>query len=346
MKAWRWIPLLSLSLGFLGAGRVAAQAGVVARAAGMELGVEEAARLLAASPEAAAEPEVVAGLAELWVDYALLAAAAAEDPGLARLDLERLGAPMRDEAAVAALLEREVRVDTVFSDAEVRAAWQRENPGLGEPPSDYREFLLWNRRMEASERYADSLTAAAAMRLEPGAADAYREIVRTGADGRGAAVLARYRGGELTADEVAAAVLTLPAEQRGDLGQEPAGRLEDDLRHLAAREVLLLQARALGVTPAPAVADSLRTRLRRALAETLAQAGLAGKGFPPAGAARDAALRAHTGALLRRMAADGGEPLLPLGMLGALLRDGGRGQLFPAAFPAVAARARAIRAGR
>ena len=57
---------------------------VVARAAGKELRVEEAPQMLAANPQVPADPQVVRALADLWVDYTLLATAVAEDTSLAR----------------------------------------------------------------------------------------------------------------------------------------------------------------------------------------------------------------------------------------------------------------------
>ena len=53
--------------------------GLVARAGDHTWSVESAAALLAQQPDLPAEREVVRALAELWIDYTLLAAAAEQD---------------------------------------------------------------------------------------------------------------------------------------------------------------------------------------------------------------------------------------------------------------------------
>src|SRR5512142_2337105 len=51
----------------------------VARAGGNELSVDAAASILEQNPNLPAQPQVVDALANLWVDYTLLAKAAAKD---------------------------------------------------------------------------------------------------------------------------------------------------------------------------------------------------------------------------------------------------------------------------
>lgn len=101
----------------------------VARAAGQELEVGEAARLLAANPQIPADPQVVAALADLWTDYTLLAAAASEDTALAVLDMDRFVEPEEEQAVILKLRDRVVRPDTTFSDAELQQRWATEGPG-------------------------------------------------------------------------------------------------------------------------------------------------------------------------------------------------------------------------
>ena len=101
---------------------------LVARAAGQELRVEEASEILAANPQIPPDSEVVRALAELWVDYALLSAAVAEDSTLAALDLTRFIDPVREQALVLMLREQVVSVDTIFDDAEIERRWATEGP--------------------------------------------------------------------------------------------------------------------------------------------------------------------------------------------------------------------------
>jgi peptidyl-prolyl cis-trans isomerase C len=132
MKLSRWAlvaaPLALAACGGFGSA-MTAHTDVVAKAAGKELKVEDAAQLLAANPQIPAEPEVVRTLADLWVDYTLLATAAAEDSTLSVLDLEKFVEEQREDATVRRFVESNVRVDTVFTDQQVDQAWSTEGPG-------------------------------------------------------------------------------------------------------------------------------------------------------------------------------------------------------------------------
>jgi len=103
---------------------------VVARAAGHELTVDEAAGLLRLNPRLPAQPEVVEALANLWVDYILLATAASEDSTLRSIDITPLIQHEIDQAIVLKLRDQVIQVDTSFTDEELRALFEREQPGL------------------------------------------------------------------------------------------------------------------------------------------------------------------------------------------------------------------------
>jgi hypothetical protein len=133
MKLSRWAmlaaaPLLAGGCNGLGSA-MTAHTDVVARAGGQELKVEEAARLLAGNPQIPATPEVVQELANMWVDYTLLATAAAEDTSLAVLDLEQLIAPQREQMVMWRLREQVIRPDTTFTEQEIQQRWAAEGPG-------------------------------------------------------------------------------------------------------------------------------------------------------------------------------------------------------------------------
>ncbi|HEU0300540.1 MAG TPA: peptidylprolyl isomerase [Longimicrobium sp.] len=132
MKLSRWAlvaaPFAVAACGGFGSA-MTAHTDVVAKAAGKELRVEDAAQLLAANPQIPANPDVVRSLADLWVDFTLLATAAAEDSTLSVLDLEKLVEEQREDATVRRFVESNVRVDTTFTDQEVDQAWTTEGPG-------------------------------------------------------------------------------------------------------------------------------------------------------------------------------------------------------------------------
>jgi hypothetical protein len=103
---------------------------VVARAAGKELKVEEAAQMLSANPQIPGEAQVVQELADIWVDYMLLATAVAEDSSLSELNLDTFTAPAREGAMMTKLRDQVIHPDTIFTDAEITQAWATQGPGV------------------------------------------------------------------------------------------------------------------------------------------------------------------------------------------------------------------------
>jgi parvulin-like peptidyl-prolyl isomerase len=129
-----WLPVAvaaPLMLGGCGAlgEAMTAHTDVVARAAGKELKVEDAAKLLAVNPQIPADPQIVRALADVWIDYILLGTAVAEDATLASFNLDPLMAPMREQRIVMRLRDQVIRPDTVFTDAQLLEAWASEGPG-------------------------------------------------------------------------------------------------------------------------------------------------------------------------------------------------------------------------
>ena len=133
MKLSRWAlaaaPLALAACGGFGSA-MTAHTDVVAKAAGKELRVEDAAQLLASNPQIPEDPQVVRALADLWVDYTLLATAAAEDSTLSVLDLDKFAEDTREDQTVYRFLETAAPVDTSFTDAELEQMWNTEGPGV------------------------------------------------------------------------------------------------------------------------------------------------------------------------------------------------------------------------
>jgi hypothetical protein len=135
MKLSRWAPLVIAAPILATAGcdsfkqALTSHSNTVARAAGKELKVDDAAQMLAAQPQIPADPKIVRTLAELWVDYTLLATAVAEDSTLAVIDYDQLIKPQREGLLIRKLFEGQVHVDTAFTDAQVDQRWATEGPG-------------------------------------------------------------------------------------------------------------------------------------------------------------------------------------------------------------------------
>jgi len=102
---------------------------LLARAGSAQFSVEEAAQLLATQNELPNQPEVAMALADLWIDYTLLAKAANRDSTLASVDLRGLVKQQMEQELVFRLREEVVQVDTSFTEEELREIFSREGPG-------------------------------------------------------------------------------------------------------------------------------------------------------------------------------------------------------------------------
>ncbi|HUE77854.1 MAG TPA: peptidylprolyl isomerase [Longimicrobiales bacterium] len=103
---------------------------LVARAGAHELTVDEMVELLAGNARIPAQTEVVASVADLWVDYTILAELLAEDSTLAGLDLSGMVEPYIEQRTFLQLREQVVTQDTIISDDELREIFAQGNPGL------------------------------------------------------------------------------------------------------------------------------------------------------------------------------------------------------------------------
>ncbi len=109
---------------------VSSHTDVLARAAGHDLSVDKAASLIAPHKEVPAQRDVVDAIANLWVDYTLLAVAATQDTTLANVNLDALVKPFRDQAVVYKLRDKVIKVDTAISDADLLAMYQKDESGV------------------------------------------------------------------------------------------------------------------------------------------------------------------------------------------------------------------------
>lgn len=170
---------------------------VVARAAGHELTVDQAAALIAPYDQVPAQREVVDALANLWVDYVLLATAASRDSMLTAVDMEPLLKTDREQALVFKLRDKVIQPDTSISEEDLVRLYNEEKPGL---QVRARHILL---------------------RLTPDATPAVRDsVTRLAAD-----LQRRAKGGEDFAMLARAFSQDGSAQQGGDLGFFGAGAM-------------------------------------------------------------------------------------------------------------------------
>ncbi len=107
-----------------------AHTNVVARAAGHELSVDQTAGLMARNPRLPAQAQVVDAVANLWVDYTLLATAAQKDSTLQSVNVAPLVKPALEQEVVLKLRDKVIHVDTSFTDAQLKHLYETEQPSL------------------------------------------------------------------------------------------------------------------------------------------------------------------------------------------------------------------------
>jgi hypothetical protein len=102
---------------------------VLARAAGHELTIDQAVNLLRPHGQVPAQAEVVDALANLWIDYTLLASAALKDSTLSDIDLTPLLTPYFNQQLVFKLRDRVIKADTVLTDAQLQQLYTEQQAG-------------------------------------------------------------------------------------------------------------------------------------------------------------------------------------------------------------------------
>lgn len=187
--------------------------------------------------------------------------------------------------------------------------------------AEFRTFMARRARVEADSLYLDSITRGAGLRIAPGAAAALRDAARRPESVREPAAagreLAAYGGGRYTVADLAEHFQALAPETQAAVVAAPDADLEDAVRRLATERILLERARALGLALTPAEEDSTRDETRRAIRRVLESSGLSR--FAGTRGSQGPARQAAVADLLRRTAL-GEIQVVPLGVLGSMLR--------------------------
>jgi parvulin-like peptidyl-prolyl isomerase len=420
---------------------------VLARAAGHEFTVEQATSLLAPATRIPAQADVVDAVANLWIDYTLLATAAAQDTTLAGLNLDPIVEPYFHQQLVFRLRDEVIQVDTVIPEEELRrlfaqeqpdvevsarhilfrmppdaapqvrdsvlsrarqvvqqarggadfaqlAAQYTEEPGGAERGGDlgyfgpnqmvqpfeeaafrlqpgeisdpvetpfgvhvikvedkrlpdydevrdqFHDWMVQQRVGQAEEQYLVQLAETRRLEVQDGAVQVARELARnpsTNLSRRAAQrPLVRYTNGALTAAEYLRLMQQRPAAQRAQITGADDEQLADWLRLLARDEILIEEARRLGLDAPQTERDSARAEIRQQLVMSAREAGLIPI-RPEAGETMNQAVQRQVLAYLQGII--GGErDVLPLGAIGFTLREQYGAELFERSVPRVVAR--------
>ena len=101
---------------------------VLARAAGHELTVDHVVEMLARENAMPNQADVVDALANLWVDYTLVAVSASEDPQFATINLDALLQPQFNQQIINLYMNSVLRPDTAISEEDLRGMWEADPP--------------------------------------------------------------------------------------------------------------------------------------------------------------------------------------------------------------------------
>lgn len=130
--------------------------GLLARVGPYELTVDDAVDLLVDQEALRAEAQVVGSLAELWIDYVLLAEAAAEDSTLSQLDFGAIVRQGLSQQMVFQLRDSVIQVDTFVTEAELRERYEASEPDV----QVRARHIMLQLPAQATQAQADSVNAA------------------------------------------------------------------------------------------------------------------------------------------------------------------------------------------
>lgn len=186
----RYLALALFTLAAAGCDAMTAHTDVVARAEQHELTVDEMTELLAPNAQIPANDEVVRSVADLWVDFTILASMGAEDSTYAQLDVEPLLRPYVQQQTFAQLREQVMTTDTVLTDEELRELYETEAPGVRVRA----RHILLSFPEGATDAQRDSVFALAEeLRERAAAGEDFSELAREYSDDQGTA----QQGGDL-----------------------------------------------------------------------------------------------------------------------------------------------------
>jgi hypothetical protein len=245
----------------------AADPDVVARAGSMELRADDIVELLLDEEDLPASADVVEALAGLWIDYALLTRAAAEDTTLAQLDFSPMVRAAIDQEMLVSLRDSTLQVDTLVSDQALMSRFETSDTELR-----FRaRHIMLGFPVQATPEQRDSVRAAlAGVRDQISRGARFEDLARQYSQDRGSAAqggdLGYFAPGELVSP-FEDAVRALDVGQVSEIVETPMGlhviRLEERER-----------------PPFEEVAERLRVELqaeRVQQAESLFVAGVEGR---------------------------------------------------------------------
>jgi parvulin-like peptidyl-prolyl isomerase len=165
-------------------------AGLVARVGDQTFTVDQAVKLLEDQENLPNNDNVVRAVAELWVDYTLLADEVAKDSTLKNIDLEPLIRQQLDQQMIFELRDSVIQADTAISDADLKKLYEKEAPGARVKAS----HILFSYPDQATQAQKDSVRKEAeGVRRRALAGESFSALARQYSQDSGSA----RQGGEL-----------------------------------------------------------------------------------------------------------------------------------------------------
>jgi parvulin-like peptidyl-prolyl isomerase len=268
----RWItPVIAgLAIVLAGCHDDTSNESLVARAGDHRLTVDQVVSLLQDQESVPTQAAVVRSLADLWIDYTLLAEAVAKDSTFPDLDLGALVKDQTDQEMVFALRDSMIHVDTIISRDELKQLYEAQAPDV----KIHARHIMLTVPFQATQAQRDSVRAELeGLRVRIMAGERFEDIARAFSQDPGSAAaggdLGHFGKGDMV-KPFEDAVLALKPGQVSDVVETPMGL------HLIKLEDLQVQ-------DFDQAAAAFRTRVvqqRTEAAESTFVAGLEGRSPP------------------------------------------------------------------
>ncbi len=272
MRKWLMLAALgalTLSAAACGDGPTSNE-GVVARAGEHELTVDHVVNLLVDQEALPPQKPVVKALADLWVDYTLLASEAAKDSTFHFLDLEPLIRMQLDQQMIAQYEDSVIQVDTAISETELHDLYEHQAPSA----RLHARHILLGYPPQATQAQRDSVRAEAeALRKRAVAGEDFAALARRYSQDQGNA----QKGGDL--GEFGRGDL-LPALENAAFALEP-GQISPVVESPFGLHIIKLESKT--IPPFDSVRNQYRVQVqqkRYQQAESVYIAGLEAKASP------------------------------------------------------------------